>query len=119
MANFYINTNRVNDVSDNIENLSNKCKTILENVESYDVNCDGGFDFAGAKNAIVNNLKGASTKFGNTVALLTAVIKMHGGIQNSVSSASTSSGALPSYSNPTTSYSTFATNLTSRGRTVR
>ena len=113
MASFYINTNRVNSVSDNIETLANKCQRILEDVESYDVTCEGGFDFSGARNAIANNLKGVSTKLSNTVALLTAVIKMHGGIQNSVSGSSTSSGSMPSYSSTSTSYSGFASSVAS------
>ena len=85
MAVLFIDTAKVDAVSDNIETISGKCSTLLSSVEGYDVSCEGGFDFSGAKSALVNNLKGAETKFKNTVALLTAVVNLHGGIQNSVS----------------------------------
>ena len=106
MAGFFIDTAKVDAVSDNIETLSGKCSTLLSSVEGYDVSCEGGFDFSGAKSAIVNNLKGAETKFKNTVALLTAVVNLHGGIQNSVGTGDTSVSATPvSSSGGTYSYS--------------
>jgi len=82
---FFIDTSKVGAVSDSIDQISDKCGDVLSSVESYDTNNDGGFDFSGAKAAIKNNLEGAETKFKNTVALLTAVINAHGGIQESVS----------------------------------
>ena len=100
---FFINTSKVGEVSDSIDTISSKCDTILSSVSGYDTTCEGGFDFAGAKSAIENNLKGADTKFKNTVALLTAVINAHGGIQNSVGAASDSSSS--SYSSSSGSYS--------------
>ena len=84
MASFYINTNKVDAVSDNIKTIGDKCDTILSSVNGYDVNNEGGFNFSGAKDAIANNLEGAKIKFNNTVSLLTAVVKVHGGIQESV-----------------------------------
>jgi len=84
MASFYINTNKVDAVSDSIKTVADKCDTILSTVNGYDVSNEGGFDFSGAKSAIANNLEGAKIKFNNTVALLTAVVKVHGGIQESV-----------------------------------
>ena len=82
---FFIDTSKVGAVSDSIDSISDKCGDILSSVEGYDTNNEGGFDFSGAKQAIVNNLEGAETKFKNTVALLTAVINAHGGIQESAS----------------------------------
>ena len=89
---FYIDTSKVGDVSDNIDQISDKCGDVISSVESYDTNNEGGFDFSGAKAAIENNLEGIETKFKNTVALLTAVINAHGGIQKSVSGTTGTSG---------------------------
>ena len=93
---FYIDTSKVGTVSDSIDQISDKCGDVISSVESYDTNNEGGFDFAGAKAAIENNLEGIETKFKNTVALLTAVINAHGGIQESVSSSGTSTSSTPS-----------------------
>ncbi len=91
MAGFYINTNKVDEVSENIKTLSSKCESIKSSVSGYDTSNEGGFDFSGAVSAIENNLEGAQIKFTNTAALLDAVVKVHGGIQDSVGNPDTSS----------------------------
>ncbi len=90
MANFFIDTSKVDQVADNIKTLHDKCNTLLSSVQGYDTTNEGNFDFAGALSALVKNLQGADTKFNNTVALLNAVVETHGGIQNSVSTTDSS-----------------------------
>lgn len=90
MASFYINTNKVDEVADKIKTISSKCESVKSNVSGYDTSNEGGFDFSGAVSAIENNLEGAKIKFTNTAALLDAVVKVHGGIQDSVGETDTS-----------------------------
>ena len=93
MAGFFINTNKVDEVADGIKTISDKCESVKSNVGGYDTSNEGGFDFSGAKSAMENNLEGAKIKFSNTVALLNAVVNVHGGIQDSVGDTDTGNPA--------------------------
>ena len=102
MANFFIDTSKVDQVADNIKTLHDKCNTLLSSVQGYDTTNEGNFDFAGALSALVKNLQGADTKFNNTVALLNAVVETHGGIQNSVTTPETNDKDTSDSNTPTT-----------------
>ncbi len=85
MSKFSIDTDRVDNVADDINSLSPKVSSIKSSISGYDVSNDDGFDFGGAKDAIAHNIEGVETKINNTVKLLNAVVGTHSGLQNSVS----------------------------------
>lgn len=84
MSRFSIDTDKVDNVADDINSLATKSSSIKSSVSGYDTSNSDGFDFAGAKNAILNNLEGIETKIKNTAKLLNVVTETHGSLQNSV-----------------------------------
>ncbi len=97
---FYLDADAVSGVGEDISGIAKNWKSVESTAEGMDTTHEGTFDIEGAKSAITNNLKGAGIKFTNTASLLDAVVKVHGGTQDTVGGgADTSSyGGCASYS---------------------
>jgi len=97
---FYLDADKVSLVSEDINSIAKSWKSVESTANGIDVSHEGTFDMEGAKSAITNNLKGAGIKFTNTATLLDAVVKVHGGTQDTVggTGSPSTSGGCSSYS---------------------
>ncbi len=110
MSKFSIDTDKVENVADDINGLTSRSSSITSSVSGYDTSNEDGFNFSGAKNSIVHNLEGVETKINNTVKMLNVVVGTHSGLQNSVNDTGDSGNKKPtsnysSRSNDSYSYS--------------
>ena len=95
MARFSIDTDKVENVADDISSLTSKSSGLTSNVSGYDTSNDDGFNFSSAKDSIVHNLEGVETKINNTVKMLEVIAGTHEGLQNSVDENGDTSGTTP------------------------
>ena len=82
MAIFMIETESVSSSSDSINSLSSNLSNISSSVSGYDVSCDDGFDFSGAKQVIVQNIEACVSKMSNTSKLMNNVVSSHNDLQS-------------------------------------
>ncbi len=97
MSKFSIDTDKVSSVASEVSNLSTSSSSVASSVSSYETQNEDGFDFAGAKGAIENNVDGMKVKVSNTSVLLDAVVGTHNGLQQSVSEGNSTGGNANSY----------------------
>ena len=82
MAIFMIETESVSSSSDSINSLSSNLSNISSSVSGYDVSCDDGFDFSGAKQVISQNIEACVSKMANTSKLMNNVVSSHNDLQS-------------------------------------
>ena len=100
---FKINTDIVLPVSENMKSISTKASEISSNVSSYSID-NTEFNFSGAKDAIVNNVKGMEIKIKNSSTLLNAVVGSHVDYQSSAKGDSNNSNSGNSNNNSSNYY---------------
>ena len=83
MAKLVLDCSAMQSVGNEIQSLSNNMETTANNIMGYSIS-ESDFDFASAKNSIVNNVKGATQKIKNTYKLIEIVIDGHINLQNSL-----------------------------------
>ena len=117
MSVFMLETDAVTSAASTLESLANQVSTLSSSVAGYDTACEDGFNFAGAKNVIAQNIEACRVKIANTVALMNNVVNSHTQLQNSLkftdptttattpTPGSSSTGGGSSYSGGGSSYS--------------
>ena len=95
MAKFVLETEAVEDAANSINTISKNSKDVVKSVEGYDIDSTE-FDFAGAKDAVETNVKGAYGKFKLTNNLLKSVVQTHTTLQESVSTSNTNANSTDS-----------------------
>ena len=84
MSVFMLETDAVTSAASTLESLANQVSTLSSSVAGYDTACEDGFNFAGAKNVIAQNIEACRVKIANTVALMNNVVNSHTQLQNSL-----------------------------------
>lgn len=84
MSTFMIDTDSVNAVKSAIDSVVSQMESIGSGVGSYDTSCQDGFDFASARNAIVNNIEACGIKMKNTATVIDKVVSSHTRLQQSL-----------------------------------
>lgn len=84
MSVFVLDTDSVSGIGSSISSLSNQVDSIASNVSGYDTSCEDGFDFAGAKSVIAENIKACGIKISNTSAVIDNVVASHSRLQSSL-----------------------------------
>lgn len=82
MSIFMLDTDAVSSCMSSIESLSSKFDNLASQVEGFDVTCEDGFDFAGAKGVIANNINACAVKVSNTAKVLENVVNSHTSLQS-------------------------------------
>ncbi len=102
---FFIDTDVVTPISDNIKEVASKASQVVDSVNGYSIDTTE-FDFSGAKNAIANNVEGMKIKMKNSSTLLNAVVGTHEGYQKSADGGGdgNTSSSSNSYSSGNSSY---------------
>ena len=84
MSVFILETDSLMSASSSLQSLGSQVSNLVSSVEGYDVSCEDGFDFAGAKEAIAGNLDACTIKIQNTACVLENVCDSHTQLQQSL-----------------------------------
>ena len=81
---FMLNTDTVSETASQVSKVAQEVQSIMDECNSFPVDCEDGFDFAGAKSVIVSNLSNCASRMGNTASTISAVVSEHTGLQSSL-----------------------------------
>lgn len=84
MSVFMIDTDSVSGIGSSITSLASQVDSIASGVSGYDTSCEDGFDFAGAKSVIADNIKACVIKISNTGIVIDNVVSSHTSLQSSL-----------------------------------
>jgi hypothetical protein len=79
-----LNTDTVSEAASSINKVAQEVQSIMDECNGFPVDCEDGFDFAGAKSVIVSNLSNCASRMGNTASTISAVVSEHTGLQSSL-----------------------------------
>lgn len=84
MSIFMLDTDPVSQAASSIQSIATQVSNVSSSVNAYDTSCEDGFDFAGAKKTLVQNIDNCYDKMNNTAKILNQVVNEHTDLQNSL-----------------------------------